>query len=433
MSKSTIKQAALAAQVFDRWSEVEGVAGMDLETSAKATKALVRKREIQSATDLLRVVLLYSLCDFSLRMVGLWSVVLGIGYLSDVAILKRLQGCPAWLGLLIGQLLQRRCKALVQQAEIRLRLIDATTISRPGSQGTDWRLHLSMDLGHGCLDGIALTDASGGESLARFARQADEIWVADRGYAFARGLGAALQQLVQLVVRINWQTLPLQTLHGQPLDVIAWLSSVSQPSERAVLLPTPFGNFPLRLLASPLQPEKADRARDRARRTAAKKGRTVSPKTLVAAGFVLLLSNLPTDTWPTARIFWLYRLRWQIELHIKRLKSLLDFDQLRALDPRLAQTYLLGKLLAALLLEELTHSVRDQHPDWWTNLDRPLSVWRLTHALNQLLRQWVLGAVSPLRFLVCLPRLGRYLCNSSRARPQQDAWMRALLEHLACS
>lgn len=433
MSKSTIEPAQQATLVYEQWKDVERIIGMDFETSAKAAKALVRKREIKRAADLLWVVLLYSLCDFSLRRVGLWSVLLGIGYLSDVAILKRLRGCNAWLGLLIMGILQKRCRALKQEAGIRLRLIDATVISQPGSQGTDWRLHLSMDLGQACLDGIELSDGAGGESLARFSRQAEEIWIADRGYAFARGIGAALQQLVWLVVRINWQNLPLQTPAGQPLDLAAWLLTVTSPRECAVLLPTPFGSFPLRLLANPLPPERAECARARARRNAAKKGRTVSPKTLLACGFVLLLTNLPRETWPMERVCWLYRLRWQIELHIKRLKSLLHFDHLRAFDPRLAQTYLLGKLLAALLIDELTHATRQQRPDWWNRIDRPLSTWRLTQTLHQLLHQWVLGAVSPLRFSLCLPFLDRYLCNAPRARPQQDAWMRALLEHWSCS
>jgi len=56
----------------------------------------------------------------------------------------------------------------------------------------------------------------------------------------------------------------------------------------------------------------------------------------------------------------LYRLRWQIEIAFKRLKSLLRIDELRAFDPVLAQTYLLAKLLAAVLVD----AVRTQGPDF---------------------------------------------------------------------
>jgi hypothetical protein len=50
----------------------------------------------------------------------------------------------------------------------------------------------------------------------------------------------------------------------------------------------------------------------------------------------------------------LYRLRWQIEMTFKRPKGLLDLGHVPAKDPQLAQSYLFAKLLAALLLENLT-------------------------------------------------------------------------------
>ena len=47
----------------------------------------------------------------------------------------------------------------------------------------------------------------------------------------------------------------------------------------------------------------------------------------------------------------LYRMRWQIELAFKRLKSLGGFADLQASDPRLARTWLLAHLIAAVLIE----------------------------------------------------------------------------------
>jgi hypothetical protein len=233
------------------------------------------------------------------------------------------------------------------------------------------------------------------------------------------------------VVRINWQNLPLEQPDGQRFPLISWLKGLSQPGEQVVWLPTPQGRFALRLLACPLSPSAAEKARQRARRNNNRKGRTVSEQTLLAAGFLLLVTNLAAQSWPLKRVFWLYRLRWQIELYIKRLKSLIQLDHLRAQDPRLTQTYLLSKLLAALILDELTQQVRLQQPDWFISLERPVSPWRLTALLWSGFRQLVWGRVSLGRWLQILPALRRYLCDSPRARPQQLAWARALLEHLA--
>jgi len=412
------------------WQELDQVLELDLESTARASRALLRRREIRRAVDLLRLILVYAICDWSLRMVGAWAVVQGLGDLSDVAVMQRLRHSQQWLGLLIGSMLQRRCQALRAQRPVRVRLVDATVISQPGSQGTDWRMHLSLDLERVCLDGIAVTDARGGETLVRFPAAAGEILVADRGYAFASSLGPPLESGAALVVRINWQNLPLQTMEGQPCDLVVWLRSLKCPAEHAVLLVTPQGRFTLRLCAYPLPQEAADRARHRVRKAAVKKGRTPAAKSLFAAGFVLVITNLPASTWSLAEICWLYRLRWQVELHIKRFKSLLHMDRLRARDPRLVQTYLLAKLLAALLLDGLIQQVQCQQPAWFRSLERPVSLWRLTACLWEGLCQLIRGHLSLERLFQVLPKLQRYFCDRPRARPQQLAWARAFLRQL---
>nr|MBW4093071.1 transposase [Pseudomonadota bacterium] len=52
-----------------------------------------------------------------------------------------------------------------------------------------------------------------------------------------------------------------------------------------------------------------------------------------------------------AEVIRLYRLRWQVEIAFKRLKSLGAFAALRASDPRLARSWLLAHLIAAVLIE----------------------------------------------------------------------------------
>ena len=54
------------------WAELTGVLPSDLDASAKASGALVRRRGIQSAQDLLRMIFAYAICDWSLRLVGAW-------------------------------------------------------------------------------------------------------------------------------------------------------------------------------------------------------------------------------------------------------------------------------------------------------------------------------------------------------------------------
>ncbi len=420
--------AALQGRLEDCAQELEDVLPLDLESSAKQTKALVRKRGLQRAVDLLRLVLMYVGSDWSLKLVAFWASLQGIGSLSDVAVLKRLRHCSGWLGVLIGQILQRRCQALQHTVPVRLRLMDASVITRPGAKGSDWRLHLGLSLHPLGIDGIEITDAQGGETLARLAPQAQEIRIADRGYAFVNSLVHLLAGDSFLVVRINWQNLPLEIDREKRFDLIAWLKRLAVPGEHLVWLPTPAGRFALRLIAAPLPPHAVERARQRARQNNAKHGRTVSDKTLLAAGFILLLTNLPAPIWPIPQVLWLYRLRWQIELAIKRLKSLIHLDHLRAQDPRMVQTYLLGKLLLALMVDELLHQVASQQPEWFLSLERPISLWRLTQCLGHKLCQWILGTADWTHLQLFLPTAQRYFCDSPRARPQQLAYARAFLE-----
>jgi IS4 transposase len=65
-------------------------------------------------------------------------------------------------------------------------------------------------------------------------------------------------------------------------------------------------------------------------------------------------TSLGDGAFSTETIGALYRLRWQIEIAIKRLKSILHIDRLPAKAPDLARAWLYAHLLFALLLDEMT-------------------------------------------------------------------------------
>ncbi len=442
-------QCSTATQ--SRQAEAEGVSLVDAETwdglvkafpvpvalevSARIAGALFRRREVKCAADLLRMVLAYACCDYSLRLLGIWCVARGLGDLSHNALRKRLKHCHRWLGMLIVALLQSRRLQLPQGSNLRVRIQDATRVVGPGKPGTECRVHLSMDLGQARMDGIEVTDVHGGETLVRFAAQPGEIRLVDRGYAHPRGLGEILASGGQLVVRINWQNLPLQEEDGRRFDIALWLREIQGSSsgaqERSVWLPTPQGRFAVRLLACPLPAEKVEKARRRARQVARQKKHNVDERTLLAAGFVLLVANLPLGSWSTQQVLALYRFRWQVELLFKRLKSLLALDKLRAQDSELAQVYLLGKLLGALLLEEVTDQAYACVPLDWDIEARPISLWRVTAICRDALRELIRGLITSAMIKRVWPQLLRFLSDGPRKRRSQLADAQALLHALS--
>jgi hypothetical protein len=417
------------------WDGLSRVLGVDLDRLALETKALQRKREVRSAQDLLRLVLAYALWDWSFQLVGAWATVLGLGNLSGVAIRQRLRHSHAWLSRLLGGWLSAAQQPLAGR-RVRLRLLDASVITRPGSTGTDWRVHLSFDVGALRLDEFEITDAHGGESLLRHAVAAGDLVVVDRGYAHRTGLGSLLAAGADVVVRINGHNLPLETAAGERIELRGWLRGVppTHPQQtRTVWITTPQGRFQLRLVARRLPPAAAAAARRRAAKTRRKKGHTLSATSRLMAHWVVLVSNLPSTAWSPTEILALYRVRWQVELLIKRCKSLLQWDQLRAHDPDVVQVYLLGKAIGAVLLQDGLREQTQALAEWFDDIRRPLSLWRWTAFWWEHLRAVVRGHITQAMIQRSLPQLERYLTEAPRKRRQQLAVTRHWLNRLNTS
>lgn len=329
----------------------------DLETSSTDFGAIQRKRNVRSAADLLRLALVYGYCDRSLRETAAWAASTELADVSDVALLKRFRQCGAWLGHLLAHLVAERGKwRSPGNLGMPIRILDATTIAAPGSTGADWRIHLSFDLDRMTISDVLLSDPKVGESLGRMPLAANDLILADRGYAHAAELRAAAEAGAWFLIRLPWRNVPLIQPDGQPWDLMAFLRGLSDGETAAadVRLSGAGGAIHCRVLAVRKTEPAAQQSRERALRDNGRKGKDIDPRTLEAAGYTFLITNLPADRLTPDAGLELYRYRWQIELAFKRLKSLLHIDHLRAKEPKLAQTYITAKLIGALLIDELT-------------------------------------------------------------------------------
>lgn len=77
-----------------------------------------------------------------------------------------------------------------------------------------------------------------------------------------------------------------------------------------------------------------------------------NPLTVASADFLLLLTSVPAVEMSADNAIATYRLRWQIELAFKRLKSGLGIDALPARDSQLARSWLAAYLVFGLLIDE---------------------------------------------------------------------------------
>ena len=117
-----------------------------------------------------------------------------------------------------------------------------------------------------------------------------------------------------------------------------------------------------RLIIARKPPDAAERQQARLRRRASRKGHKTDPRSVRTASFMMLLTSLTTERATAQEVVRLYRMRWQIELAFKRLKSLGGFAELRASDPRLARSWLLAHLIAAVLIEASLGEALDSPP-----------------------------------------------------------------------
>jgi Transposase DDE domain len=85
---------------------------------------------------------------------------------------------------------------------------------------------------------------------------------------------------------------------------------------------------------------------------------------------IVRLNLVPGDELNANEILELYRLRWQIELVFKRLKSLLRLSELPKHTDSSSRAWLQGKLLVALLIERLTETAELFSP-WGHDLHSP--------------------------------------------------------------
>ncbi len=345
-------------------------------------KAFCRSRKIKTPDQLMRVVLCYCGIDQVLRETA-GNFTLLEERISDMAIHRRLKACVPWVKAVLSRMMGAAGAALIE-GHLRFIIVDGSTVHGPGAQGTWYRLHIAIDLVKLHLLHVSVTNEHEAEHLGHYPLQEGDVVVGDRGYNQAQRWIERADQGVGLVVRYNPQGLNLYDTAGQKMAVHEALKETTATEQCLPVRVRAKVEFIEGFLhARRLPLAQAAEARRRARTRAKKDGRQIRPQTLALAEWVLIFTTLPPTVLPTATVMALYRVRWQVELVIKRLKSILNIDQLRARkDGLLADLYLHGKLLYAWVLEK---RARRRSGENWNRLDQPrrATPWRVWHLLNR--------------------------------------------------
>lgn len=353
------------------------------EQLGRSSGAVRRLRGFDSVGAVLRSLLLHVGSGLSLRQTAAYAKSSDLASVSDVTILNRLRAAEGWLREMCAQLLgEQGVNVTLLMEGFRVRLVDSTIIREPGKTGSQWRIHYSFRLPKLECDEFVLTSTKGagvGERLSRFHFQPGDLILADAGFCNPPGVTSIIEQRAEVCMRLNPASLPLYDMHGARLDlatVLAELEKAGEVAEWSVWVHAEKQSIRGRLCAlrksrqQILQAER--RLQDKKRR-----GQSVGDLSQLCSQYVLVFTTLPQEQVGAEKILELYRLRWQIELNFKRLKSIAGLGHLPKHDDRSSRAWLYAKLFLALLTEKMMRLGRDFSPWGYfipqTNNEKPMA------------------------------------------------------------
>jgi hypothetical protein len=347
----------MSEQALGDWAVIESLLPVGWEDAAREQRAFRRSRYLESPAAVLRLLLFHAVSDGSLRATVAQALMGGIASISPVGLLKRLRTSGQWIGWIAGKLADDMRHAVHVPAKLRPRVVDCTVVQGPASKRTDWRVHYSLDLRTMLCDWFELTDGKGAELVERTPIQPGDVLIGDRNYLRSKGLKYVVGEQGHVVMRLRWNHCQMVDGDGERFLALehAKCLQVGEVGSWKVGVVCEGQVIPGRVVATRLPKPIAEKAMRKAARALRKKraGIKLNPRSLEAAQLVMVFTTLPQEELSDIDVLELYRYRWQIELAFKRHKQLLSLGRLPHKDPRAAQTWILAKLVIALLLETL--------------------------------------------------------------------------------
>jgi hypothetical protein len=367
------KSAESSPGEFENWEILATFLPEGWAEQAWQLGAMQRARYIKDPAVVLRLLLMHVALGCSLAETAARAKASGLAEISAVGVFKRLRAAEPWLRWLAQQM-RGTAELPLQVTGRRVRAVDATAVHEPGSTGTDWKIHYAVNLADLQCDFFQLTAVrQRGETFRRVPVVAGDILMGDRVYAAPPGVSHVVNAGGDVIVRLNRAALPL---YGRPgsrrIDWLPRLRKLTGKTVRAYVAQAKNTNgdwIPGRLIALRQSVEATRWTQQRLRRRAQRNGLTVSPAALECAAYFLVWTTLPPAV-TAAQVLELYRLRWQIELVFKRMKSILGLGHLPKTDPLSAQAWLEGKLFVGLLIERMIQTAESISP-WGYSLAAP--------------------------------------------------------------
>lgn len=313
------------------------------------------RAKLRDPGTLLRLVLHHVQTGSSLDQTVTLAAAAKLVDVSSVGLHYRMRAVGPWLSEMAAQMIGApEMFDAARWAGFRIFCTDATTGTRPGAMGTTFRVHYRIHAQTLRPEQAHFTDDKGGETLRNFTIRPGDLDLVDRAYCTPPSIAHAVTHGGDLLVRYNRGTLPLRRCRTrQPFDVETWVlgrRTRDHVRSRQVIVDCEDGAVFGRVIAIRLPKAQAKKAR---RRTLKEKGKDTPEHELLWSEYLVVFTTVPANVLPDAAILALYRLRWQVELHIKRDKSIGGLDRLPNFRPDTIEGWVSAKLLLGALARRL--------------------------------------------------------------------------------
>ena len=344
---------------IDGWDEIRRYLPSDYKQLADEHKQIETQygnAKIRTADELLRMILLHVGANLPLRQTVALMAESGGPSLAPMRLHKKMCRAAPYLQALVEKMVAWPIEGAAERwGGYIFTAVDATVVTRPGSVGTDARIHTKLRVADVSLVEVQVTDNKSGESFRRFTWAPGELAVSDRAYGTARGIDHVTRLGADVLVRYRLGGLALCTREGAPLDILKQVRAMKSDDLLDLDVHALLENRHIdgRLIAMRLPVDAAERARKRLVRENGTKTRATSAQSLEAAGYVILFTTTKRERLDANRCLQGYRLRWQIELQFKRWKSLCNFDCLPNQRDDTTLAWLYAKVLLGALLDRM--------------------------------------------------------------------------------
>ena len=328
------------------------------EDKAKELGVMERKRKFKNPSDVLRLLLMHYANNCSMKEAVTRAKLGGLISISDVALLKKIRSSAEWFRWMSIELLSKRGVNIEPPEEFKeynIRSIDASVITEPGSTGTDWRLHYSLEMLNLKCDEFMITRPETGESFINYNVNKNDILIGDRVYSRYKSMLYVKNKGGFFITRYMHKAINFYDNDGNMFKINKKLKALRVGKILEIDCFVSVGNnekLPIRICAIKKSEKQGNLSVKKAIYEQKKKQRKINPETIELHRYVIIITSLPTEI-PALKIMELYRLRWQIEIAFKRLKSIFGLGHLPKKDIESARGWLQGKLFVALLAQTI--------------------------------------------------------------------------------